>query len=193
MVRPLPSISSAAGCPALFGDFAGTTDLSDFPCPGSNRGTPYLFHLVPGLSSSLSRFQYTVEQALEHRQEVLGVVYQYDAYGRLNKITAPGLPGTYGVEYTYEADGDLIDTLKYKTGSGANDTAAMTDRTYEANGTLDSLGTRMRSQRVKGQRKPSTGEFVEVEGAEDATGGGPVEVVGRILRSAAGAPAGAER
>ena len=33
MARPLPSVPSAAGCPALFGDFAGTTGLSDFPCP----------------------------------------------------------------------------------------------------------------------------------------------------------------
>ena len=33
LVRPLPSIPSAAGCPALFGDFAGTTGLSDFPGP----------------------------------------------------------------------------------------------------------------------------------------------------------------
>ncbi len=33
MARPLPSIPSAAGCPALVGDFAGTTGLSDFPCP----------------------------------------------------------------------------------------------------------------------------------------------------------------
>ena len=32
LVRPLPSVPSAAGCPALFGDFAGTTGLSDFPC-----------------------------------------------------------------------------------------------------------------------------------------------------------------
>ena len=33
LARPLPSIPSAPGCPALFGDFAGTTGLSDFPCP----------------------------------------------------------------------------------------------------------------------------------------------------------------
>ena len=31
LARPLPSIPSAAGCPALFGDFIGTTGLSDFP------------------------------------------------------------------------------------------------------------------------------------------------------------------
>src|SRR5260370_4221100 len=30
---PLPSISSAAGCPALFGDFSATTELCDFLCP----------------------------------------------------------------------------------------------------------------------------------------------------------------
>src|SRR5258707_9194701 len=33
LARPLPSIPSAAGCPALFGDFAGTVGLSDFPGP----------------------------------------------------------------------------------------------------------------------------------------------------------------
>ena len=31
--KPLPSIPSAAGCPALFGDFPGTVGLSDFPGP----------------------------------------------------------------------------------------------------------------------------------------------------------------
>jgi len=38
--------------------------------------------------------------------------------------------------------------------------------------------------------RSSGGEFVEVDCSEDAAGGGPVEVVGRVLRSAAGAPAG---
>ena len=33
LARPLPSIPSVAGCPALFGDFPGTVGLSDFPCP----------------------------------------------------------------------------------------------------------------------------------------------------------------
>ena len=32
LVRPLPSISSATDTLALFGDFFGTTSLSDFPC-----------------------------------------------------------------------------------------------------------------------------------------------------------------
>jgi len=34
VASPLPSISSATGCPALFGNFFGTTELSDFlyPC-----------------------------------------------------------------------------------------------------------------------------------------------------------------
>src|ERR1700677_2913745 len=32
LVKPLPSIPSASGLPALFGDFSGTTGLSDFPC-----------------------------------------------------------------------------------------------------------------------------------------------------------------
>jgi hypothetical protein len=31
LVKPLPSIPSAAGWPALFEDFTGTTGLSDFP------------------------------------------------------------------------------------------------------------------------------------------------------------------
>ncbi|HXR37192.1 MAG TPA: hypothetical protein VN754_14640 [Candidatus Binataceae bacterium] len=30
MASPLPSTASAAGCPALFGTFIGTTELSDF-------------------------------------------------------------------------------------------------------------------------------------------------------------------
>ena len=33
LARPLPSIPSATGCPALFGDFTGTVGLSDFPGP----------------------------------------------------------------------------------------------------------------------------------------------------------------
>ena len=32
LVKPLPSIPSASGFPVLFGDFSGTTGLSDFPC-----------------------------------------------------------------------------------------------------------------------------------------------------------------
>jgi len=42
LARPLPSIPSATGCPALFGDFLGTTGLSDFPWPfivGVRRST----------------------------------------------------------------------------------------------------------------------------------------------------------
>ncbi len=31
LVKPLPSIPSASGFPVLFGDFSGTTGLSDFP------------------------------------------------------------------------------------------------------------------------------------------------------------------
>jgi len=31
LVKPLPSIPSTSGFPALFGDFSGTTGLSDFP------------------------------------------------------------------------------------------------------------------------------------------------------------------
>src|SRR5207249_1947208 len=33
LARPFPSIPSAAGCLALFGDFPGTVGLSDFPGP----------------------------------------------------------------------------------------------------------------------------------------------------------------
>ena len=33
LASPLPSVPSATGCPALFGDFSGTTGLSDFPGP----------------------------------------------------------------------------------------------------------------------------------------------------------------
>ena len=37
--RPLPSTTSAPGCPGLFGGFAGSTGLSDFPC-SSIKGLP---------------------------------------------------------------------------------------------------------------------------------------------------------
>ena len=37
LARPLPSIASAAGSAALFGDFAGTTALSDFPAVVHHR------------------------------------------------------------------------------------------------------------------------------------------------------------
>ena len=33
LARPLPSIPSAPGSPGLFGDFVGTTGLSDCPWP----------------------------------------------------------------------------------------------------------------------------------------------------------------
>ena len=36
LARPLPSIPSAAACAALFGDFVGTTGLSDSPRPSSS-------------------------------------------------------------------------------------------------------------------------------------------------------------
>src|SRR5215470_4279853 len=49
LAGPLPSISSAAGCPALFGDFSGTTGPSDFlcsfivgACPWTSRRGPQL-------------------------------------------------------------------------------------------------------------------------------------------------------
>src|SRR5712692_2617362 len=47
LARPLPSISSAAGCPALFGDFAGTIGLSDFPCPFIVGVRPWTSQRVP--------------------------------------------------------------------------------------------------------------------------------------------------
>src|SRR5206468_11798398 len=47
LAKPLPSISSAADPPALFGDFVGTTGLSDCPwsciigvCPWTSRCGP---------------------------------------------------------------------------------------------------------------------------------------------------------
>src|SRR5207245_8615710 len=56
LVRPLPSIPSATGCPALFGDFAGTTGLSDFPCsfiigvrPWTSRCAPR--HIPSGVNA----------------------------------------------------------------------------------------------------------------------------------------------
>lgn len=62
LVRLLPSIPSATGCPALFGDFAGTTGLSDFPCPfiidvrpWTSRHDPQLLPLWVDMESSGSR------------------------------------------------------------------------------------------------------------------------------------------
>ena len=60
MARPLPSIPSATGCPALFGDFSGSTGRSDFPRPfiiglrpQTSRRVPELF--APG-GHGISRF-----------------------------------------------------------------------------------------------------------------------------------------
>ena len=54
LARPLPSIPSAAeappftgGRPTLFGDFAGTTGLSDFPCPCIIGVCPWTFRHGP--------------------------------------------------------------------------------------------------------------------------------------------------
>ena len=60
LVRPLPSVPSAAGCPALFEDFTGTTGLSDFPCSfivgvrlWTSRRAPVL---IPPGEYGISRF-----------------------------------------------------------------------------------------------------------------------------------------
>src|ERR1700730_2818392 len=47
LARPLPSVPSATGCPALFGDFIGTTGLSDFPCPFIVGLRPWTSRRVP--------------------------------------------------------------------------------------------------------------------------------------------------
>src|SRR5437588_5778872 len=47
LVRSLPSIPSATGCPVLFGDFAGITDLSDFPCSFLIGVCPWTSRCVP--------------------------------------------------------------------------------------------------------------------------------------------------
>src|SRR5260370_33773530 len=49
LASPLPSISSAAGCPALFGDFSGTMGLSDFLCPFIVGVRPWTSRPVPPL------------------------------------------------------------------------------------------------------------------------------------------------
>src|SRR5208337_3374972 len=60
LVKPLPSVPSAAVCTALFEDFTGTTGLSDFPRsfiigvrPRTSRCVPE--HLPPLLRASASR------------------------------------------------------------------------------------------------------------------------------------------
>ena len=47
LARPFPSIPSASGCPALFGDFSGTTGLSDFPRPFVIGVRPWTSRRVP--------------------------------------------------------------------------------------------------------------------------------------------------
>ena len=49
--RPLPSTSSAAGCPVLFGSFIGTMGLSDFSCP-------YIIGVRPWTSRCAQRYLY---------------------------------------------------------------------------------------------------------------------------------------
>ena len=47
LARPLPSIPSAAACAALFGDFVGTTGLSDSPRPSIIGLRPPAFPMRP--------------------------------------------------------------------------------------------------------------------------------------------------
>src|SRR6516162_8371447 len=49
LAGPLPSITSAAGCPALFGDFSGTTGPSDFLCSFIVGGYPWTSRRGPHL------------------------------------------------------------------------------------------------------------------------------------------------
>jgi len=60
LARPLPSIPSATGCPALFGDFPGTTGRSDFPRPFIIGVRPQTFRRGPELfppgGHGISRF-----------------------------------------------------------------------------------------------------------------------------------------
>ena len=50
LASPLPSTPSAAGCPALFGDFIGTTGLSDFPWSVHRRRASLDFPTRPAAS-----------------------------------------------------------------------------------------------------------------------------------------------
>ena len=49
----IPSIPSAAGCPALFGDFPGTVGLSDFPESVRHRRTSLDFPMRPRATAAL--------------------------------------------------------------------------------------------------------------------------------------------
>jgi hypothetical protein len=53
LARPLPSIASAVACAALFGDFAGTTGLSDSPRPFIIGVRPLAFPMRPTRPSSV--------------------------------------------------------------------------------------------------------------------------------------------
>ena len=62
LAGPLPSIPSAAGCPALFGDFSGITGPSDFlcsfivgVCPWTSRRVPHLHQVRASTRSPGSR------------------------------------------------------------------------------------------------------------------------------------------
>jgi hypothetical protein len=55
--------------------------------------------------------------------------WSYDAYGRLTRVTGPGLPA-YGAEYTYAGDSNLVSEIAYKTGSST--TVGTVGRSFEA-------------------------------------------------------------
>lgn len=57
------------------------------------------------------------------------VTYRYDAAGRIERITGPGLPA-YGVVYTRLQDSELVEYARYK--SDASATMATVQRGYEA-------------------------------------------------------------
>ncbi|MGE0481698.1 MAG: RHS repeat domain-containing protein [Phycisphaerae bacterium] len=60
--------------------------------------------------------------------------YGYDAAGRLNRVTGPGLPAgsgaSHGAFYTFVSNSDLVDQVRYKVDGG--DVRAWVARSYEA-------------------------------------------------------------
>jgi hypothetical protein len=56
--------------------------------------------------------------------------YGYDAYGRIERITGPGLDSTHGVRYTRVANSELIADVEFKDGSDA--TLAKIHRQFES-------------------------------------------------------------
>ena len=77
--RPPSSIASAVGCPTLFGDFAGTMGLSDFPTLLITGVRPWAFPVRPTSPSvvgdvGISRFS---------RKKVAHVLRVFDRAGPL--------------------------------------------------------------------------------------------------------------